>query len=326
MGGPEVLVTRGVPAPVRERLAGRCQPDLWEGDGVMPRAELLGRVAGKAGIIAMLTDRVDAELLDQAGPSLRVVANYAVGYDNLDLDACTARGVLATNTPDVVTEATADLTWSLLLAAARRVAEGDRFLRAARPWIWGPEFMLGIEVHGKTLGVLGLGRIGRAVARRAAGFSMPVLYHAGHRLAPDAEAALDVAWRELDDLLAEADFLSIHTGLTAATRHLIGAAELRRMKPTAVLVNTARGPIVDEAALASALRDGEIGAAGLDVFEREPEVHPDLLGLDNITIVPHLGTATVETRVAMGMTAADNLLAVLDGRRPPHLLNPDAWD
>src|SRR6266508_4500233 len=256
MGVPHVLVTRGVPAPVLERLAGRCEPDVWEGDGVMPRAELLGRVAGKAGIMAMLTDRVDAELLDRAGPSLRVVANFAVGYDNLDLDACTARRVLATNTPDVVTEATADLAWALLLAAARRVAEGDRFLRAARPWIWGPEFFLGTQVHGKTLGVLGL----------------------------------------------------------------------RRMKPTAVLVNTARGPIVDEAALARALRGGEIGAAGLDVFEREPEVHPDLLGLDNVTIVPHLGTATVETRVAMGMTAADNLLAVLDGRRPPHLLNPDAWD
>ena len=321
---PAVLVTRGVPAPVLERLAGRCQPEVWEGDGVMPRAELLDRVAGKAGVMAMLTDRIDAELLDRAGSSLRVVANYAVGYDNIDLDACTARRVLATNTPEVVTEATADLAWALLLAAARRIAEGDRFLRAERPWIWGPEFFLGRQVHGKTLGVLGLGRIGRAVARRAAGFGMPVLYHAGHRLPPDAEAALGVAWRELDDLLAEADFLTIHTGLTPATRHLIGAAELRRMKPTAVLVNTARGPIVDEAALAAALRAGEIAAAGLDVFEREPEVHPDLLGLDNVTIVPHLGTATVETRVAMGMTAADNLLAAFDGRRPPHLLNPEA--
>jgi len=320
-----VLVTRRVPAPVLERLAGRCDPDVWEGDGVIPRATLLDRVAGRAGIVAMLTDRVDAELLDRAGPDLQVVANYAVGYDNLDLDACTARRVLATNTPDVVTEATADLTWALLLAAARRVAEGERFLRARRPWIWGPELFLGREVHGKTLGVIGLGRIGRAVARRAAGFGMPVLYHAGHRLAPDAEAALGVAWRDLDDLLAEADFLTIHTGLTPATTHLIGAAELRRMKPTAVLVNTARGPIVDEAALARALRAGEIGAAGLDVFEREPEVHPDLLGLDNVTIVPHLGTATVETRVAMGMTAVDNLLAALDGRRPPHLLNPGAW-
>src|SRR5918994_3487971 len=184
---PAVLVTRGVPEPVREHLAGRCELEVWEGQGVTPRAELLERVAGKAGLVAMLTDRVDGELLDRAGPRLRVVANYAVGFDNLDLEACTARGVLATNTPEVVTEATADLTWSLLLAAARRVAEGDRFLRARRPWIWGPEFFLGFEVHGKTLGVIGLGRIGRAVARRAAGFAMPVLYTARRRLEPDQE-------------------------------------------------------------------------------------------------------------------------------------------
>ncbi|HZA82666.1 MAG TPA: D-glycerate dehydrogenase [Actinomycetes bacterium] len=326
MDVPVVLVTRRVPEPVLERLSERCRPDVWEGEGVMPRAELLDRVVGKAGVMAMLTDRVDGELLDRAGPSLRVVANFAVGYDNLDLDACTERGVMATNTPDVVTEATADLTWALLLAAARRVAEGDRFMRSGRPWIWGPEFFLGREVHGKTLGVVGLGRIGRAVARRAAGFGMPVLYHAGHRMAPDREAALGVAWLELDELLAEADFVTIHTGLTPATRHLIGEPQLRRMKPSAVLVNTARGPIVDEAALARALRDGEIGAAGLDVFEREPEVHPDLLGLDNVTLLPHLGTATIETRVAMGTMAADNLLAALAGRRPPNLLNPGAWE
>jgi glyoxylate reductase len=318
-----VLVTRGVPEAVHRHLAGRCRLEVWEGEGVMPRAELLDRVAGKAGLMAMLTDRVDAELLDRAGPELRVVANFAVGHDNLDLEACTARGVLATNTPDVVTEATADLAWALLLAAARRVAEGDRFLRARRPWVWGPEFFLGFEVHGKTLGVIGLGRIGRAVARRATGFGMPVLYTARRRLPPE-EAALGAAWRELDELLAEADFVSIHTGLSPATRHLIGAERLARMKPTAVLVNTARGPIVDEAALAAALRDGRPGAAGLDVFEREPEVHPDLLELDNVTIVPHLGTSTLETRVAMGMTAADNLLAALEGRRPPNLLNPDA--
>jgi len=319
-----VLVTRGVPAPVRDHLAGRCRLEVWEGEGVMPRAELLDRVAGKAGMVAMLTDRVDGELLDRAGPGLRVVANYAVGHDNLDLEACTARGVLATNTPDVVTEATADLAWALLLASARRVAEGDRFLRARRPWIWGPEFLLGFEVHGKTLGVIGLGRIGRAVARRAAGFAMPVLYTARRRLPPEEEASLGVAWRELDQLLAEADFVSVHTGLSPATRHLIGPAQLARMKSTAVLVNTARGPIVDEAALAGALRAGQLGAAGLDVFEREPQVPPDLLGLDNVTIVPHLGTATFETRVAMGMTAAANLLAALEGGRPPNLLNPDA--
>ena len=319
-----MLVTRGVPGPVREHLAGRCRLEVWEGEGIMPRAELLERVEGKAGLVAMLTDRVDGELLDRAGPGLRAVANYAVGLDNLDLEACTARGVLATNTPDVVTEATADLAWALLLAAARRVAEGDRFLRARRPWVWGPEFFLGFEVHGKTLGVIGLGRIGRAVARRATGFGMAVRYTARHRLPAAEEAALGVAWRELDELLAEADFVSIHTGLSAATRHLIGADQLARMKPTAVLVNTARGPIVDEAALAAALAAGELGAAGLDVFEREPEVHPGLLGLDNVTIVPHLGTSTLETRVAMGMTAAVNLLAALEGRRPPNLLNPEA--
>jgi glyoxylate reductase len=321
---PAVLVTRGVPERVRRHLAGRCRLEVWEGEGVMPRAELLERVAGKSGLLSMLTDRVDDELLERAGPDLRVVANFAVGYDNLDLEACTARGVLATNTPDVVTEATADLAWALLLAAARRVAEGDRFLRAEKPWIWGPEFFLGFEVHGKTLGVIGLGRIGQAVARRAAGFGMPVLYTARRRLDRDREAALGVAWRQLDQLLAEADFVTIHTGLSPATHHLIGPERLARMKPTAVLVNTARGPIVDEAALAEALRAGQLGAAGLDVFEREPEVHPALLELDNVTIVPHLGTSTLETRVAMGMLAADNLLAALEGRRPPNLLNPDA--
>jgi glyoxylate reductase len=321
---PAVLVTRGVPERVRRHLAGRCRLEVWEGEGVMPRGELLERVAGKDGLLSMLTDRVDADRRARAAPRLRVVANFAVGHDNLDLEACTARGVLATNTPDVVTEATADLAWALLLAAARRVAEGDRFLRAGKPWIWGPEFFLGFEVHGKTLGVIGLGRIGQAVARRAAGFGMPVLYTARRRLDRDREAALGVAWRELDQLLAEADFVSIHTGLSPATRHLIGPERLARMKPTAVLVNTARGPIVDEAALAEALRAGQLGAAGLDVFEREPEVHPALLELDNVTIVPHLGTATLETRVAMGMTAAENLLAALEGRRPPNLLNPEA--
>ncbi|HYY80295.1 MAG TPA: D-glycerate dehydrogenase [Actinomycetes bacterium] len=321
---PRVLVTRRLPAPVLERLAAACELEVWSGEGVMSREELLARVAGRAGLLTLLTDRVDAELLDAAGPGLRVVANYAVGFDNLDLDACTARGVLATNTPDVLTEATADLAWALLLAAARRVAEGDRFLRTGWPWVWGPELLLGTEVHGKTLGVVGFGRIGRAVARRAPGFGMPVLYTGAHRLPAAEEAALGVGWRDLDGLLAEADFVSLHAALTPATRHLIGAEQLRRMKPTAVLVNTARGPLVDEAALAAALRDGQLAAAGLDVFEREPEVHPDLLGLDNVTLVPHLGSATVETRVAMGMVAAGNLLAALAGERPPNLLNPEA--
>jgi glyoxylate reductase len=321
---PPVLVTRHIPQPVLDRLAGACELDVWQEDRAMPRDELLARAAGKAGLLTMLTDRVDAELLDAAGPGLKVVANYAVGYDNIDVDACTERGVVATNTPEVVTEATADMAWALLLAAARRVAEGDRFLRTGRSWAWAPEMMLGTEVHHKVLGIIGLGRIGKAVARRAAGFGMHVLYTSasGRRLAPDQEAALDVTWRDLDTLLAESDFVSVNTSLTPATRHLLGAAQFARMKPTAVLVNTARGPIVNEAELAAALRDGQLAAAGLDVFEHEPAVNPALLTLDNVVIVPHLGTATTETRTAMGMLAADNLLAVLDGKQPPSPINP----
>src|SRR4029453_11070931 len=226
---PAVLVTRGVPERVRRHLAGRCRLEVWEGEGVMPRGELLERVAGMNGLLSMLTDRVDGELLERAGPGLRVVANFAVGHDNLDLEACTARGVLATNTPDVVTEATAHLALALLLAAARGVAEGARFLRARRPWVWGPEFFLGFEVHGKTLGVIGLGRIGRAVARRATGFGMPVLYTARRRLPPE-EAALGAAWRELDELLAEADFVTIHTARSPATRHLPGGGRVGRVR------------------------------------------------------------------------------------------------
>jgi glyoxylate reductase len=319
-----VLVTRRIPQPVLDRLDEVCELDVWEEDSAMPRGELLRRAAGKSGLLTMLTDRVDGELLDAAGPGLRVVANFAVGYDNVDVDACNQRGVVATNTPDVVTEATADMAWALLLAAARRVAEGDRFLRTRPTWAWGPLMMLGFEVHHKVLGIVGCGRIGRAVARRAAGFGMRVLYTSARRLPAGEEAGLGVAWRDLDDLLAESDFVSIHTSLSPATRHLLDAARLGLMKPTAVLVNTARGPIVDEAALAAALRAGRPGAAGLDVYEREPEVHPDLLPLDNAVLVPHLGTATIGTRTAMGMAAADNLLAVLDGAAPPSPINPEA--
>ncbi len=271
--------------------------------------------------MVLLTERIDGELLDAAGPQLRVVANYAVGYDNVDVAECSRRGIAVTNTPDVLTEATADLTWALLLACGRRIAEGDRWLRARRPWIWAPEFLLGVELRGRALGIVGFGRIGQAVARRAPGFGMTVLYTAAHRLEAARERELEVAWRDLDALLAEADVVSLHVPLRPETRHLIDAARLRRMKPGAILLNTARGPLVDEAALASALQAGELFAAGLDVFEREPEVHPDLLDCDNATLVPHLGSATVETRTAMGLRAAENLLAALDGRRPPHLVN-----
>ena len=322
-----VLVTRRIPRAGLDLIAQRCDMDLWEGPPeAIPRDDLLKRIGGKAGAITLLTEKVDAEFLDAAGPQLRIVANYAVGFDNIDVDECTRRGVMATNTPEVLTDTTADLAWSLLMTAARRIGEGDRFLRAKEGWIWGPEMMLGQDVHHKVLGVVGFGRIGQAVARRASGFGMRVIYFDVFRPPPEVERETGAQFRELDELLAEADFISIHVALTPETRHLFGAEQFRRMKPTAVLVNTSRGPVIDEAALAQALREGEIFGAGLDVFENEPEVHPDLLELENATVIPHLGSATVETRDAMAVLAAENLIAALEGRRPPTLLNPEAWE
>ncbi|MFN2589714.1 MAG: 2-hydroxyacid dehydrogenase [Actinomycetota bacterium] len=321
-----ILVTRKLPNPVMERLRTGAEVDLYDRPGAMPRDDLLARVAGKRGAITLLTDRVDDEFLDAAGDQLLIVANFAVGFDNIDVSACTSRGVLASNTPDVLTETTADTAWALLMAAARRIAEGDRFLRTGTPWIWAPEMMLGQDVHGKTLGIIGFGRIGHALARRAKGFGMTIIYFDVYRPSAQVEAELGAEYRELDDLLAEADFISLHTNLSPETHHLIDEERLRQMKRTAVLVNTSRGPVIDEAALARALRDGEIFAAGLDVFENEPEVHPDLLALDNAVVIPHLGSATVGTRLAMGMLAAANLFAALEGRTPPALIDPAAWD
>jgi glyoxylate reductase len=322
-----VLVTRRLPHVALDVIFERCDVDLWEGPPeAIPRDDLLKRIGGKAGTVTLLTEKVDAEFLDAAGPQLRIVANYAVGFDNIDVDECTRRGVMAANTPDVLTDTTADLAWSLLMAAARRIGEGDRFLRGRQGWIWGPEMMLGQDVHHKVLGVVGFGRIGQAVARRASGFGMRVIYYDVFRPPPEAERETGAQFREFDDLLVEADFVSIHVALTPETRHLFGAEQFAKMKPTAVLVNSSRGPVVDEAALAGALRSREIFAAGLDVFENEPEIHPDLLELENATVIPHLGSATVETRNAMGLLAAENLFAALEGRRPPTLLNPEAWE
>ncbi|HEX2031761.1 MAG TPA: D-glycerate dehydrogenase [Actinomycetota bacterium] len=320
---PRVLLTRWLPDPVMGFLEGRCQLTAWDGDGPMPRDRLLAEARGLDGILALLTDRIDGEVLDAAGPGLRVVANYAVGFDNVDVSACTARGVVVTNTPDVLTAATADLTWALILAAGRRVAEGDRLIRAGVQWEWAPGFMLGREVTGATLGIVGFGRIGQAVAARAGGFGMPLRYHARSRK-PDAEAATGAEPRDLPLLLAESDIVSVHVSLTPRTAHLFDAAAFRAMKPTAVFVNTSRGGVVDERALAEALRSGEIAAVGLDVFEREPEVHSELVALPNVVLTPHLGSATVEARTAMGMAAARNLVDALEGRRPPAAVNPEA--
>ncbi|HEX6381626.1 MAG TPA: D-glycerate dehydrogenase [Acidimicrobiia bacterium] len=322
---PPVLVTRRLADEVMRFLDEHCTVTLNDEDRPMPRERLLAEVKGKRGLLPMLTDRIDDELLDAAGPDLAVVANFAVGYDNLDVAACTARGVLVTNTPDVLTDATADIAWSLILAASRRLGEGERLIRTGGPWAWAPDFMLGREVSGKTLGVVGMGRIGQAVAARAHGFRMRVLYHSRTRKT-EAEAMLEAEHRDLPSLLAESDIVSVHVSLSDETHHLFGAEEFRAMKPTAVFVNTTRGPVVDEEALAAALEQGDIFAAGLDVYEKEPAVHPGLLSLENVVLVPHLGSATVETRTAMGMLAAENLVSALEGKRPPSPVNPEALE
>ncbi|HEV2372100.1 MAG TPA: D-glycerate dehydrogenase [Streptosporangiaceae bacterium] len=326
MDRPQVLVTRRLPSGALERVDTRCDMTLYQGEGAMPRGQLLTEVAGKAGVITLLTERVDDEFLDAAGPQLKIVANYAVGFDNIDVDACTRHGVLTSNTPEVLTETTADMAFALMMATARRVAEGDRLLRSKAPWIWGPLMMLGQDVHHKTLGIVGFGRIGQALARRARGFAMRVVYHDVHRPPAAVEQEVAAEYRSLDDLLRESDFVSLHTNLTPDTRHLINAERLAIMKPTAVLVNTSRGPVIDEAALAQALHEGQIFAAGIDVFEHEPTVNPDLLTCENAVLIPHLGSGTVQTRLAMANLAVDNLFAGLDNERPPTLLNPGLWE
>jgi len=323
---PKVLVTRPIMEEPTKVLSDRCDVTIHENEFGIPREELLTIVKDIDAVITMLTEKVDAEFLEAAGPQLRIVANHAVGFDNVDLAACTAAGVMATNTPDVLTETTADTAWVLLMATARRIGEGERLLRARRPWIWGPLMMLGQDVHHKTIGIVGFGRIGQAVARRALGFGMKVLYADAVDLPKDITEPLGAERRELDDLLAEADFISIHVNLTPATRHLFGAEQFEKMKDTAVLVNTSRGPVIDEAALADALKAGQIFAAGLDVFEREPDVHPGLLELESVVIIPHLGSATVDTRNAMGLLAVENVFAALDGTSPPTLLNPEVLE
>jgi glyoxylate reductase len=301
-----VYVTRALPARVRDELVRSFDVAQHEAERPPGRAELLAAVRGAAGLVTILGDRVDAELLDAAGPGLRVVANHAAGVDNVDLGAARARGVLVANTPDVLTRATAELTLALLLSLARRVAEGDRLLRRRTPWAWAPTFLLGTGLAGRALGIVGRGRIGAAVARLAEAFGMRT-----------AHASRGPGGVRLERLLAESDVVSLHCPLTPETRHLIDERALARMRPGALLVNVARGPVVDEAALVRALESGHLGGAALDVFEHEPDVHPRLLGLENVVLAPHLGSATVEAREAMGMLCVEALRAVLlEGRRP----------
>lgn len=307
-------VTNRVPESAIELLREAGEVRMDEREQAIPRGDLLALVRGADAVLTLLHDRVDDELLEAAGPQLRCVANVAVGYDNVDLAAATQRGVVVTNTPGVLDDATADLTMALILAATRRLAEGDRLVRSGEPWSWGMGFMLGSSLQGKRLGIVGLGGIGARVAERARAFGMEIAYHSRHP--SPAEEALQAERLSLPDLLAASDVLSLHCPLTPETHHLIGAEQLAAMKPSAVLVNAARGPIVDEAALAAALAAGRIAAAGLDVFEREPDVHPRLLGLDNVVLTPHLGSATVETRTAMSELAARNAISVLRGQGP----------
>ncbi|HXF31918.1 MAG TPA: D-glycerate dehydrogenase [Solirubrobacterales bacterium] len=312
---PIFAVTAALPGRAPEMLAAAGEVHSGHDAERIERADLLALVEGVDVAVTMLYDRVDDELLEAAGARLRGVCNVAVGFDNVDLAACARRGVVVTNTPGVLDDATADIAFGLILAAGRRLGEGERLIRAGRPWRWGMGFMLGHDLRRARLGIVGLGGIGSKVAHRGRAFGMEIAY-ASRNESPHA-AELEAARLDLDELLATADVLSLHAPLTPETHHLIGARELALMKSTATLVNTARGAVVDEAALATALRDGAIAAAGLDVFENEPQVHPDLLELENVVLVPHLGSATVETRAAMAELAARNAIAVAAGERPP---------
>jgi lactate dehydrogenase-like 2-hydroxyacid dehydrogenase len=322
---PNVFVSRVIPEEGLEAIRAACEMDLWEGDLPPPREELLRRVAGCDGVLTLLTDKVDDEFLDAAGKKLRVVSNYAVGFDNVDVAACARRGIPVGNTPGVLTETTADLAWALLMAAARRLPEGDRYVRDGNWKTWGPLLLLGPDVHGATIGIVGFGRIGQAVARRAQGFGMEILYHDVQELPREVTEPLGATYLPLEELLPRCDFVSLHVNLSPVTRHMINAETLAWMKPTAVLVNTSRGPVVDQAALAHALRTGVIWAAGLDVTDPEPIPMSDpLVGLDNCLIVPHIASASRATRGKMAAMAAANLLAGVRGEPLPTEVPPPA--
>lgn len=323
MSKPRVFVSRVIPAEGVKRLREAFDVEVNESDRPLSKPALIRKLRGRQGLVSLLTDKIDDDVCAVAG--LKAVCNVAVGFDNIDLAAATRRGVLATNTPGVLTETTADFAWCLLMAAARRLGEGERMMRAGGYRGWGILMLLGQDVFGKTLGLVGLGRIGQAVARRAKGFGMRVLYSDSQRASEEVEKRLGARFTPLDFLLRESDFVSLHAPLLPETRHLIGAKELALMRPTAVLVNTARGPLIDEKALVKCLRERRIAAAGLDVYEREPKLAYGLARLDNAVLAPHIASASVETRTRMALIAAENMHAALSGKRPPNLVNVEVW-
>ncbi|MGD8226986.1 MAG: D-glycerate dehydrogenase [Desulfobacteraceae bacterium] len=318
----KVLITCNLPKEVVGTIEKKHHVQVNDEDQPMVRKRLLQSVKDKEGLLCTITDQIDGELLDKA-PHLRMIANYGVGFNNIDLGAATAKGIPVSNTPGVLTDATADITLTLILATARRVVEGDKRNRKGEFQFWAPLLFLGREVSGKTLGIIGLGRIGKAVVQRARGFEMHLLYHNRHRFKLSEEKQLGVQYADLKRLLTEADFVSLHVPLTDQTHHLIGPHELERMKPSAILINASRGPVVDERALVTALKTGQIAGAGLDVYEEEPNLAPGLADLDNVTLLPHVGSATLETRTKMAQLAVENLLAGLRGEIPPNCLNCD---
>lgn len=323
---PSIFVTRRLPEGAMQMLNEHFLVECNPHDRALSREELLAGVNGKDGILPLLTDRIDDELLDAAGPQLKIVANCAVGFNNIDVGACTRRTIPVTNTPGVLTDTTADLAMALILAVARQLVPADTYVRTGKYLGWSPQLFVGSDVHHKTLGIVGFGRIGYALARRAAGFDMTILYHNRSRANVELEQAVGATFVDMATLLAQSDFISIHVPLNGETHHLMGLAELQAMKPSAYLINTARGEIVDEKALVRALQEGWIAGAGLDVFEFEPALEKELTGMDNVVLLPHIGSASIETRTKMGLVAAENLISLLiEGHRPPNCLNPEVF-
>ena len=321
MPKPKVFATHSLFEAARQILEETCEVEYWAKPERPPREEVLRRVKDKEGLICLLTEKINEELLGVA-PKLRIAANVAVGFDNIDVAACTKRGVVATNTPGVLDETTADFAWTLLMAVARRLSEGEELARSGKWKNWDLDQLVGTDVWGKTLGIVGFGRIGRAVARRASGFQMKVIYTDAQRAPAEVERALKAEFWEMNALLAESDFISVHVPLLPETRRLFDAPKFKRMKPTAFLINTSRGPVVDEVALVAALEGGQIAGAGLDVYENEPFIHPGLKRA-NVVLAPHIASASLETRTKMACIAAKNLVALFTGQQPPNILNPE---